>query len=185
MTISERTAYTREEPWTVDDLYDLPNDGMRHELVDGSLVMSPQPAIPHYRLVNQLHGLLVLQAPAEFSVGQGGGVEVGTRSYFVPDLLVTPKAVLAEDLRNFTPEHVLLAVEVLSPNNKGHDLVTKRHFYAQCGIPQYWIVDQQPASLTVLRLDGKAYREAAVRKPTEIYETDEPFPLRLDLNELF
>jgi hypothetical protein len=55
-------------------------------------------------------------------------MEVGTRSYFVPDLIATPESAVEQDLRTFTPEHVLLAVEVLSPNNKGHDQVTKRHF---------------------------------------------------------
>jgi Uma2 family endonuclease len=112
------------------------------------------------------------------------GLEVGPRSYFVPDLFVMYSAALLRTDRNFVPADMLLVVEVLSPSNKGHDLVTKRHFYAASGIPQYWILDQQPASLTVLHRDGDVYRETATLKPTETYETDEPFPLRLDLNEL-
>jgi Uma2 family endonuclease len=184
-TVTERSGYFREEPWTVDDLYDLPDDGMRHELVDGSLVVSPQPAIPHARLVNNLHHLLTVQGPAELRVGQGVGLEIGSRTYFVPDLFVAYSAAMLRTGRNLVPADFLLVVEVLSPSNKGHDLVAKRHSYAASGIPQYWIVDQQPASLTVLRLDGTTYRETAVLKPTETYETDEPFPLRLDLDELF
>jgi hypothetical protein len=35
------------EPFTVDDLFALPDNGNRHEIFDGSLVMSPPPATGH------------------------------------------------------------------------------------------------------------------------------------------
>lgn len=34
-----------------------------------------------------------------------------------------------------------LAVEVVSEDDPGRDLITKRLEYAQAGIPEYWIVD--------------------------------------------
>jgi Uma2 family endonuclease len=185
MTMTKRSEYFREEPWTVDDLYDLPDDGMRHELVDGRLVMSPQAARPHYRLVTRLQRLLIRQAPAGIEVGQNAGVEIGTHTYLVPDLLLTHAAVLESGPHNLVPEELLLVVEVLSPSNKAHDLVMKRHLYATAGIPQYWIIDEHPASMTVLRLDGKTYAESAVLKPDDTFETDEPFPLRLVISEVF
>ncbi len=33
--------------WTVDDLGRLPDDGLRYELVDGVLLVSPSPLVPH------------------------------------------------------------------------------------------------------------------------------------------
>jgi hypothetical protein len=32
------------EPFTVEDLYALPEDGMRHELGDGALIINPRPS---------------------------------------------------------------------------------------------------------------------------------------------
>ena len=49
---------------------------------------------------------------------------------------------------------VVLAVEVLSPNSAGDDLILKRHQYGRAGIPHRWIVDQRQRTLTVLRHDG-------------------------------
>lgn len=49
-------------------------------------------------------------------------------------------------------------MEVVSTDRQ-HDLVTKRAEYARAGIPEYWIVDPQERRITVLSLDGDAYRE--------------------------
>ena len=84
------------------------------------------------------------------------------------------------------PSLVRLVVEVLSPSTRRHDLIAKRHDYAMAGIPQYWILDQDEETLTVLRLDetGRHYVEAAVVRPGERWHTDEPFPVTFDLGEI-
>jgi Uma2 family endonuclease len=48
-------------------------------------------------------------------------------------------------------------MEVVS-SNRELDLVKKRREYAQAGIPEYWIVDQESEIISVLQLDGKRYR---------------------------
>lgn len=52
-----------------------------------------------------------------------------------------------------------LVMEVVSDENRRHDLETKRFEYAKAGIPEYWIVDPRKAQMTVLRLDGGRYVE--------------------------
>ena len=47
-----------------------------------------------------------------------------------------------------------LVMEVVSDDDRRRDLETKRREYARAGIPEYWIVDPQQATITVLRLDG-------------------------------
>jgi Uma2 family endonuclease len=71
-------------------------------------------------------------------------------------------------------------VEVLSPSNRGTDLVTKRHYYAAAGIAQYWLVDHTARTLTVLELDGDTYRETALVEPGTTWKTDQPFALMID-----
>jgi Uma2 family endonuclease len=59
------------------------------------------------------------------------------------------------------PEGADLVVEVVSEGeeNRKRDLVTKPQEYAAAGISEYWIVDPQERQITVLVLEGQAYRE--------------------------
>ncbi len=50
-----------------------------------------------------------------------------------------------------------LVVEVVSPDDPNRDLVVKREEYARAGIPEYWIVEQRPRTVTVLILENDAY----------------------------
>jgi Uma2 family endonuclease len=53
-----------------------------------------------------------------------------------------------------------LVMEVVSegPENRKRDLVEKRREYAAAGIREYWIVDPQQKSITVLALRDGKYR---------------------------
>ena len=51
-----------------------------------------------------------------------------------------------------------LVIESVSPDHGDHDRVTKRAWYAESGIPNYWILDAWKRSLNCLRLDGSKYR---------------------------
>ncbi len=53
-----------------------------------------------------------------------------------------------------------LALEVVNPEKPERDLGQKRADYAEAGVPEYWIVNPQTETITVLRLDGNAYVEA-------------------------
>ncbi len=128
------TIHTR---WTAADLETLPDDGLRYEIIDGTLVVSPAPAKRHQRVAARLHGILsgsclaeldVYFAPLDWKVDEHTVVE--------PDLLVVPARDIDEPVQ--TP---LLVVEILSPSSRTLDRVTKFHVYAEAGVPQYWIVD--------------------------------------------
>jgi Uma2 family endonuclease len=174
-------------PWTVEELEQmLVDNGMRYELVDGTLVVSPMPAIPHLRITNELHLLLARQAPDDIKVGQNGGVSIDRpRTYLVPDIFVVRASAYDEDdEKELDPGDVLLAVEVLSPSSVSVDRLLKRHYYAKAAISSYWIVDRRARTLTVLCLDGDAYVEEAVVKAGTTWRTNRPFPFSLDLAEV-
>lgn len=78
----------------------------------------------------------------------------------------------------------LLVVEVLSPQGRGRDLFEMRRIYAEGGAAWYWIVDPLVPSVTVLRLVGDAYEEAARVVGDDALETGEPFPVRVVPNDL-
>ena len=49
-------------------------------------------------------------------------------------------------------------MEIHSPGHEDHDLVTKRREYAAAGISEYWLLDPDAETITVLKLQGKKYR---------------------------
>jgi Uma2 family endonuclease len=169
-------------PWTIDDLARLPDDdGMRYEIVDGSLLVSPHANVYHFGVAGLLARLLDRQAPDQFLVAQDGSVQVKNRtSYFLPDVMAVRRDAIQRGRDCFDPADVPLVIEVLSPSNRGNDLIIKRHYYAAGGIPQYWIVDPEKRTLTVLTLEGDSYQDRAVVEAGQVWRSDEPFPLTID-----
>jgi hypothetical protein len=53
MTVVTTLPFGR--PLTRADLEGLPDDGHRYELIDGTLVVSPGPQLPHQDVVGNLH----------------------------------------------------------------------------------------------------------------------------------
>ncbi len=57
-----------------------------------------------------------------------------------------------------------LVVEVVSPTkkNRDRDYIAKRQQYAERGIPEYWLLDPEQQSITVLALVDQQYTEHGV-----------------------
>lgn len=61
-----------------------------------------------------------------------------------------------------------LVVEVVSRDDPERDYVQKREDYADLGIPEYWIVDPQADTITVLTLDSGRYVDHGVFGPGDV-----------------
>jgi len=59
----------------------------------------------------------------------------------------------------YVPVYVppLLIVESLSKRHENHDRMTKRAWYAEFGVPNYWLLAAHERSLVCLRLSGDHY----------------------------
>jgi len=189
VTVTESLAHPDPRVgWTVDDLNDLPDDGFRHEILDGRLVLTPPPDNRHVGVTEELADLLQRQIPPELrAVAAGAGVRIrGGTTYFIPDLVVLRRAVLKQAGNGLEPCDVVLVVEVLSPSNARTDLILKRHDYAAERIPAYWIVDPEKKKITVLEHDGdQHYIVSAEVAPGRQFSTDHPFPVSFDPAEIF
>ena len=129
--------------WTADRVRALPYDGKRYEVVDGELLVTPSPAMPHQRAVGELH-LRLAEYLRSGSVGEvflsPADVEFGPRTLVQPDLFVVP-LIEGRRLRDWSEiRSLLLAVEILSPSTARYDRLTKRRLYQREAI-EYWIVD--------------------------------------------
>ncbi|WP_219462796.1 Uma2 family endonuclease [Nonomuraea rhizosphaerae] len=168
-------------PFTVDDLLALPDDGYRYELFDGSLLVSPAPAVLHQRVVGQLLYVLGSAAPPEMEPLPPVNVRVGDRDCYIPDVVVVPSAAVRSMALMVEPGQILLAVEVVSSCSRSRDRHLKTAAYAAAGIPAYWRVevDEGPV-LHVHELDGDSYGTPTTHRAGTPAAPAAPFPVSFD-----
>lgn len=165
-------------PYTWDDVQNFPpEDGVRYELLDGVLVMSPGVSKFHWRVTHNLANLLKAAGDGRFeAIGPPFDWYINESRYFEPDLLVIPTT--DENIRRF--EGVpLLVVEIISEFSRARDLGFKKTLYAEAALEWYWVLDPDVPDLTVFHLDGTRYVEQARVVGPEAYETDKPLPVRV------
>lgn len=158
------------------------DQGMRRELVDGVLIVSPYASWRHALAAHRLDHILAAACPEGLLVfGSPINVDREPATNLQPDLTV----VRAEDIdAPATIARPLLVVEILSPSTRRFDLTLKRQIYAEMGIPSYWLVDIEVPSVTVLELTVEEYAEVARSQADEPLAVTRPFPLQLAASEL-
>ncbi|MFP3939024.1 MAG: Uma2 family endonuclease [Acidobacteriota bacterium] len=150
---------------THEDYLNLPEDGKRHELIDGEHYATRAPFTRHQILLANLFRALdrwvdegdlgrVLPAPVDVVLSEVDVVQ--------PDLLFLAR----EHLDRLTEANVRgapdLVVEIVSESTRKTDEITKRHLYERYGVPEYWIVDPVLESVKVYRgAPGERYARAS------------------------
>jgi Uma2 family endonuclease len=149
------SAQPARRAWTYRDLVALPEDQLRHELIDGEHFVSPSPNTAHQSISINLLRMLLRHLDARES----------GRVFHAPfDVKLSLFTVLVPDLVYFTAERFArvvnekhataapdLVVEILSPGTRRRDTGRKRAVYDREGVREYWIVDPEARSITVLR----------------------------------
>ncbi|MEU8236934.1 Uma2 family endonuclease [Actinoplanes missouriensis] len=177
----------RPEGWYADDLDHLPEAPRHTELIDGALVfmMSPQRAW-HSRAVSALLITLLEQAPTGVEVEREMTIRLDDRNRPEPDLLATRAPFYDPNRTYYTPDQVLLVVEVVSPESAHRDRTVKLRKYAEAGIPHYWRVEDEDTSPVVhtYELDGptRAYAPTGIHRHE--LRTSTPFAIEIDLDGL-
>ncbi|MFF0541245.1 Uma2 family endonuclease [Nocardia thailandica] len=128
--------------WTAADLDDMPEDGLRYEVLNGQLVVNAAPKPRHQLLIQRLVRVLVDAAPADSLVLDGVGVLVGDDEP-IPDIVVATGAVDL-DARGVPVDQVHLVVEVVSRSTTMTDRVVKPIMYSAAGIASYWRFEINP-----------------------------------------
>ncbi len=151
--------------FTYEDYQHTPED-QRFELLDGELTMVPAPNLRHQRIGTRLGALLhafvqerdlgeVFHAPCDVVLSNTDVVQ--------PDLLFVSEErahlLLGGDNVLGAPD---LVVEILSPSTAGRDRTLKRALYAKHGVKEYWLVDPDARTVTVLRLGAGDFQVAAI-----------------------
>jgi len=187
------SAQQTHRPWTYSDLVALPEDHLRHELIDGEHFVSPSPTLAHQVVLGRLFAVLnlyvtrhrsgeVLVAPFD--------VKLSAFTVLVPDLVYFTAdrfaRIVNEKHATAAPD---LVVEVLSPRTRRRDLGRKRAVYDREGVREYWLVDPAAESITVLRPPGKGggLTDASVLTSARADRLESPlFPrLKIPLRDVF
>jgi Uma2 family endonuclease len=141
---------------TYDDFLLFPDDGKRHELIDGEHYVTPTPILRHQLVV----GNLTFQIRSYLEVHPIGQV-FGTPF----DVILSRFDVVEPDVQYISNEraHILvdwvrdnpnLVVEVASKSTRKRDLTIKRDLYDRWGVTEYWFVDADPRTVRVYRRSG-------------------------------
>jgi len=146
---------------TYEDFLLFPDDGKRHELIDGEHYVTPSPNLRHQHIAGRLHLIIGVWLEAH---------PIG-RLYFAPlDVLFSNVDVVEPDLLYVSNEraatalangkHVTgapdLVIEIGSPGTRRRDETIKRRLYERFGVTEYWIVDPDIDAIRVNHaVDGR------------------------------
>ena len=140
---------------TYDDFLLFPDDGQRHELIDGEHYVTPSPNMKHQAVSGNLYFMIrswLEQHP------------VGRIFYALFDVVFTKFDIVEPDLlylshsraaQFLTEKHVTgapdLVVEIASPGTKKRDETIKLRLYERTGVSEYWVVDPLVETIRVYR----------------------------------
>jgi len=133
----------------------LPDDGKRHELIDGVHYVTPSPRIPHQVLVGRIFVAIANFLAVHQHLGRvflsPVDVVMSEHDLVVPDLLFVTRdqqSILTDANVQGVPA---LVVEVLSPSTRRRDEGIKRKLFDQKGVREYWVVDPKAMRVSICR----------------------------------
>ena len=176
---------------TYDDFVLFPDDGKRHELIDGEHYVTPSPNRKHQTVSGNLFLLIgtwlekhpigqLFHAPFDVVFSRFDVVE--------PDLLYMSNEradrVLTDANVQGAPE---LVIEIGSPGTRKRDETVKRRLYERAGVSEYWIVDPELDVVRVYRrgADGFERPRELTAEAGDVLETPLLPGLPLPLGRIF
>ena len=149
---------------TYDDFLLFPDDGQRHELIDGEHYVTPSPNMKHQQVSGNLYFLIrgwleshpigrVFYAPFDVVFTRFDVVE--------PDLLYLSHARATEALTAANVQGVPeVVIEIASPLTRKRDETIKRRLYEREGVSEYWVVDPELDVIRVYTREGERFGRA-------------------------
>ena len=157
------------------------DQGVRRELVDGVLIVSPFASVRHALAAQRLNHILAAACPPDLLVLGTINVDQEPATNLQPDLVVIRAGDLDLPATAIRP---LLVVEILSPSTRRFDETMKRQVYAEMGIPSYWMVDIRTPSVLALELADGQYETAGHLIGETATPLEKPFPVEFAASQL-
>jgi Uma2 family endonuclease len=191
MTGLQHTDDARESrrKLTYADFVRFPDDGRRHELIDGEHYVTASPNLRHQFVLQRLNVALANHLKAS----RAGHVFFKVDCVFSFFDVVEPDLVVVLKDRNeiLTKRNIKgapsIVVEVLSPSTSKRDRIIKRDLYERQGVKEYWILDSVRNTITIHRLATKRFKQPEILRlqNDDTLRTDLLPGFALTLEELF
>ena len=153
-----------EIKFTYQDYINTPED-KRYELIDGELILAAAPRRAHQdtqaSIGSSLYTFVRRNDLGKFYFSPRDVVFSDTE-IVQPDLLFISSERLHIDTETEVRGAPDLVVEILSPSTAEYDKTVKRTLYARHGVREYWLVDTDAMTITVLRLGDYGFEVAAI-----------------------
>ncbi|MGD9905743.1 MAG: Uma2 family endonuclease [Vicinamibacterales bacterium] len=176
------TSPAHDTRLTVDDFMLFPDDGKRHEIIDGVHYVTPSPVTRHQAISGRLFLSLGTFLDAQPHLGRVFFAPfdvIFTRWDVVePDLLV----IAGDQLDILTTKNVqgapAIVVEILSPGTRKVDEQIKQRLFDRGGVREYWLIDPELDIVKVYRrhADGSFPRVAELSRDAADTLTSEVLP---------
>jgi Uma2 family endonuclease len=174
---------------TAEELLQLPDDDLRHELINGELITMPLPRLPHGRIAMRL-GAPLAQFVWDHDLGEVY-FEVGFQLTWNPDTVVGPDIgfiskgrlkQVEEDVKGYWQGAPDLAVEVYTPSYRPGKVSDRISRLFNAGTKQVWIVHLKHSTVTVYRSPS----DTTTFSGTDYLEAQDLLPgFRLSLESIF
>ncbi|WP_106497323.1 Uma2 family endonuclease [Lentibacillus sp. Marseille-P4043] len=161
------------------------------EYIDGFVYMSPSPSTRHQRISRKLERTFeaflddksceLFHAPYDIELKNE---KIDGTKIVIPDIsIICDKSGFTDARYVGVPD---LVVEILSPSNQSHALVTKLNLYMDYSVQEYWIVNPILHSIMVYALNDRGmYEQYDVKTDTGTI-ISKLFPsLYADLKDVF
>ena len=142
---------------TYDDYLLIPEDGQRHEILDGEHYVTASPFFPHQLVSSRLHsrvGPWVESRKLGFLVAAPMDVLLSPHDVAQPDLLFISNersGIITRAAIRGAPD---LVIEILSKSTRSQDEGLKLERYDLFGVREYWMLDPDRKTARVYRRKG-------------------------------
>lgn len=140
------SALTQKEPYTIADIYTLP-DGERAELIDGNIYYMAPPSRKHQDIAGELFGTIWAYIKAKnglckpYMAPFAVFLNEDDLNYVEPDIsVIFDKSKLTDKGCFGAPDWI---IEIVSPSSRRMDYYTKLFKYKLSGVKEYWIIDHE------------------------------------------
>ena len=161
------------------------------EYIDGIVYMAPSPSTRHQRISSKLHAKLYILLDGKSCEVFHAPFDILLKNDDIEgDKLVIPDLSVICDKSGFTDNKYIgvpsLIIEILSPSNQSHDLVTKLNLYMKYGVKEYWIVNPILNTVMLYTLnENKMYEQSIVKTETGIVKSKLFENFEVDIEDLF
>ena len=159
---------SRDTRLTYDDFLLFPDDGKRHEIIDGEHYVTPSPLKKHQIAAGNLHAI-IWNYTRQY---RSGSVYVAPFDVILSDADVVQPDVffVTEDRRSIATDRGVtgapdLVIEVLSESTRKIDQTLKLKRYARFGVQEYWLVDPEAETVTMYRRGAEGLELIASTDP--------------------